>query len=212
MARSPRTTDLTPKQRNAQAQQAFRARMRQEGLVPVQVYVLPMHKPTLRAVELAARHPVLPDSLIHLTQEHLAAMTIAWTPEHLRLALLDHLDTAKWSPRLDAPQAPLLVSLPEYGDLPVMVAISGNQILVSADLFPVDAVKDRAAANDLALRLGLHSSLSAIGIQRHGDQDVYIAYGQLSALSSYDAIREEIDLLGHNTLEFAHAFKAAGLI
>lgn len=192
---------------NALAQRQFRARMREKGLVPHQVYVLPMHKITLDAVEVALRHPLLPQSLATLTQDHLAAMTLAWTTTSLQQALLDQQRSAAWNPEFhnDTPDSLTLV-LPEHGDLPVHLAVAGQQIMASVVLFPATSVTDRAALNDAALRVGPHTVFSGVGIQRVGDEDIYIAYGQLSARSSLDSIIEEIEALGHNALDFVSVF------
>lgn len=198
---------------SAKAQREFRRRMLERGLVPRQIYVLPRHKATVDALEQALRQPVLPPALISLTQEHLNPMTIAWTPHTLHLALLDRHKTARWNPQFRNAEVPTLsLSLPDHGDLPVHVGVVGQQVMVSAVLFPASQVRDRAALNEAALRLGPMSVFTAVGLQTIGGEEVYIAYGQLSSLSAVDTIVEEIEALGNNALEFVRVFASSSLI
>jgi uncharacterized protein len=195
----PRTTP-------AQRQKAYRERLRERGLASYQVYIDPVHKPVLDAVEKALRHPSLPTLLHQLTLEHLSPMTIAWNTQTLHQALQDTAESAAWTPTVHGDAVHLTLS--EHGDLPVDIAVAGSQIFASAVLFPASQVTDRAAFNEAALKVSPLTSLTSIGILTIGGEDVYVAYGQLSACAPADNIVEEIRTLGHNALEFVSLFSS----
>lgn len=99
------------------------------------------------------------------------------------------------------------VIMHEYGDLPIQVSVSGEQIFASATLWSADQVKGRAAFNEAALFIGPVSPLSSIGLVRNEDgQDIYICYGQLSSRSPLAAVEEELDVLAVNTIDAAESF------
>ncbi|HEY4664623.1 MAG TPA: YjfI family protein, partial [Comamonas sp.] len=54
---------------------------------------------------------------------------------------------------LEGADASVLVTLPEFGDLPVHLALSGEQLVIEVFLWPADQVKDRAGMNEQILRL-----------------------------------------------------------
>ena len=53
---------------------------------------------------------------------------------------------------LEGTETSLLAVLPEFGDLPVHVALSGEQLVVEAYLWPANQVRDRAGLNEQMLR------------------------------------------------------------
>ncbi len=100
------------------------------------------------------------------------------------------------------------VIMREYGDLPIQVSVSGEQIFASATLWSADQVKDRAGMNEAALHLGPVSPLTSIGLMRTADgNDVYIVFGQLSSSSPLVSIEEELEVLADNTIDAADSFR-----
>ena len=190
----------------AQRQKAYRERLRERGLAGYQVYIDPRHKPVLDAVEKALRGKTLPVLLHQLTLEHLSAMTTPWNTQSLSQALQDNAESALWAPTVHGEAIHL--TLADHGDLPVDIAVSGTQIFASAVLFPAGAVTDRAGFNEAALKVSPLTSLTSVGILTINGEDVYVAYGQLSACAPADNVIEEIRTLGHNALEFVTLFSS----
>lgn len=94
----------------------------------------------------------------------------------------------------------------EHGDLAIQMAVSGEQIFVSAPLCLGSEVKDRAAFNDACLRLNPLNPLSNLGLQSIDGEDLYIVFGELSSRSSLATVIEEIQVLADNTIQAAEAF------
>jgi len=100
----------------------------------------------------------------------------------------------------------IVATMPEHGDLEIQLAVSGDQVFVSAPLCRASQVKDRDRFNDACLRLNPVNPLSNIGLVDVGDEDLYIVFGELSSRSSLDNVVEEIRVLADNTIEAAQAF------
>lgn len=203
---------VKPLSTNAKAQRAFRERLKEKGLTPHQVYILPIHKKILDAVEQNLRQDMIPLSLTQLTLENLSAMTIAWNTKTLHNALSDQQESASWNPTLASDESGHAVAInftmPESGDLPVVLAVSGLQILVSSILFPAKDVMEPNALNEAALRVSPNTHLTGVGIQTIGGEDFYVAYGQLSSCAPLDNVMEEIRSLSHNAIDFVRLFSS----
>ncbi|UXI67333.1 YjfI family protein [Tahibacter amnicola] len=100
----------------------------------------------------------------------------------------------------------LSILMREHGDLALQMAVSGEQIFVSAPLCLGSQVKDRPAFNEACLRLNPLNPLSNLGLQSIDGEDLYIVFGELSARSPLQAVVEEIRVLADNTLQAAEAF------
>lgn len=190
---------------NAKAQRAFRERLRQKGWMPYQVYILPEHKKVLDAVEKELRTEQLSSALYHLTLENLAVMSMNWTALSLYKAFSENQEATLFHPMLQ--ENVLTLRLADKGDLRVDLAIVGNQILVSSIIVPASHIQDRSVFNDMALRVGFNTHLTNIGLDSINGEDVYVAFGQLSACAPLDNILEEIKALGFNTIEFIKMFQ-----
>ena len=115
--------------------------------------------------------------------------------ENAQITLPDSLDPA------------IEVVLSEFGDLPVQITVSGEQILVSAPLWEVSALKDVHSFNHMALKLNPVNPLSNIGLIDLPDgRELYVMFGELSASSDLRHILEEIDVLADNTIAAAELF------
>ncbi|WP_299265056.1 DUF2170 family protein [uncultured Psychrosphaera sp.] len=82
------------------------------------------------------------------------------------------------------------------------VYVGSQQIIVETALFPASDVTDKAALNDLILHSHHLLPLTAICINKIGDQDYYVAFGALSVASKDSVVVEEIETLFVNTSEF----------
>ena len=104
----------------------------------------------------------------------------------------------------------ILITMSEFGDLPLLLSVSGSQILVETLLWPVDEVKDTAAFNELILKTHKLLPLSTFGI-RHGPDGraYYEMFGSLSAGSILESVQFEIETLADNAMQAAEAYQAA---
>jgi len=99
------------------------------------------------------------------------------------------------------------VTMHEYGDLPIEMAVSGEQLYCSTPLWSEDEVRDKAAFNEALLLINPINPLSNFGlIQREDGSKQYIVFGELSARSGLPEVVEELEMLARNTIEAADAF------
>ncbi len=144
---------------SAHYQRLHRQRLREQGLVKKEVWILPEYGAALQQLEKQMRVPGLqPESMVLIHKEGgMDNSRQAYRDIHAlagdlqQSALVQggrlHIEV------LEGADASLLVSLPEFGDLPVHVALSGDQLVVEAFLWPADQVHDRAGLNEQMLRL-----------------------------------------------------------
>lgn len=135
-------------------------------------------------------------------------MALAWTTDELyaQLQNLPLAENARIS-FLDSVDPAIEVVLSEFGDLPVQVTVTGEQILVSAPLWEVNAIIDVHRFNHLALKLNPVNPLSNIGlIDLPGGRELYVMFGELPISSDLKHIVEEIDLVAENTIAAAELF------
>ena len=102
----------------------------------------------------------------------------------------------------------ILITMHEFGDLPLLMSVSGSQILVETLLWPLEEVADRAAFNDLILRTHKLMPLSSFGIIQGPDgRDYYEIFGSLSAGSKLASVLFEIETLADNAMQTAEAYQ-----
>ena len=101
----------------------------------------------------------------------------------------------------------MTLTLTEHGDLPIYVAVSGDQILVDTTLVEVGQVKDANAFNALVLRSRDMFPLSSVGIETIGNVEVYCMFGALSAASDLTVIVHEVLTLAENVIRAVDAFE-----
>jgi len=193
-----------PPSSTALAQRAFRQRMREQGLIPQQIYIRAEHKETLSRIERSLRLPTLPPFL-HTMESH--AMSQQWTIQALYEALKtsEFGKTGHASLRLHEGAEPAIqIELHDLGDLPLQMVASGGEVNVSTLLCDASQVKDRSAFNEACLRLNTIYPLSNFGLSKIGGKDVYIVFGQLSSLAPLPNVIEEVIVLGHNTIQAAN--------
>ena len=104
--------------------------------------------------------------------------------------------------------ASLHITMAEYGDLPLFMAVVGEQIIVEALLWPTSDVRDVAAFNEEVLRSHKLFPLSSIGLEKLPDgQDCYTMFGALSAASILSNVVLEIELLADNVIKATEAYE-----
>lgn len=101
----------------------------------------------------------------------------------------------------------ILITMTEFGDLPLLMSVSGSQIIVDTLLWAVDDVDDSAELNNLILKTHKLFPLSTFGIRPGPDgQDYYEMFGSLSAGSILESIIFEIETLADNAIQAAEAY------
>ena len=144
---------------SAHYQRLHRQRLREQGLVKKEVWILPEHSAALHQLEKQMRLPQAGlDSIAinHLEGTMDTATHATWNIHSLATALQREALAQTHSLQvevLEGADASLLVTLPDFGDLPVHLALSGDQLVVEAFLWPADQVKNRTGLNEQMLRL-----------------------------------------------------------
>lgn len=99
----------------------------------------------------------------------------------------------------------IIATMTEHGDLPVVITVSEQQMLMQAALFPLSAIKDPVALNEEFLRTHKYLPLSTVAIERINNQDQYVLFGALSASSTLENVMLELSTLATNVLNVADA-------
>ena len=97
----------------------------------------------------------------------------------------------------------LRVTLKQRGDLDVLMAVSGDQVLCSVLLTPCDAVPARPAFERRVLAMHKLIPLSSFGITEIDGTEWFELFGALSARSDAAALIEEVAVLATNAVEAA---------
>ena len=166
---------------SAHYQRLYRQRLREQGLVKKEVWVLPEHAPLLMAFERKLRQPQ--PMLASMEKEEGMSMSQIWTAP----ALHDALSAAELCKGglasielIQGAEASLHVTMHDYGDLPLFIAVFGEQIVVEA----------------------------SIGLETMPDgQSCYTMFGALSSASTLSDVVFEIELLADNVIKATEAYE-----
>ncbi|HEY7773312.1 MAG TPA: YjfI family protein [Marinagarivorans sp.] len=198
---------------SAYYQREFRKRLREQGLVKKEAWIIPANGKLLSLVEKELRFHIEAPTIGNAGQlvgdAMLAHNPPSWTIGKLYEALLTtdlatH-DNATFN-LLDEGHS-LEIILHELGDLPLLLTIAGQQMLVEAVLWAVDDVADTAQFDAAILRTHKYFPLSTIGIETYSDgNDYYTVFGALSTNSLLANIVLEIETLGANVIQAANAY------
>ncbi|KRA16847.1 MULTISPECIES: YjfI family protein [unclassified Lysobacter] len=198
---------------SAYYQRLHRERLRQKGLVKKEVWILPEFGDELMAVEKRMRQPrgTMGPSPARPDKESGMSESKTWTATALYEALSATEEFRNGESQIeliDGAEPGLHVTMSEYGDLPLFMAVVGEQIVVEALLWPVAQVRDSAAFNDEVLRTHKMFPLSTVGIETLADGErVYIMFGALSAGSSLSNVLFEIETLADNVIKATEAYE-----
>lgn len=97
----------------------------------------------------------------------------------------------------------LRVTLKQRGDLDVLMAVSGDQVLCSVLLTPCHTIPARVQFERRVLAMHKLIPLSSFGITTVGDTEWYELFGALSARSDAGALVHEVAVLATNAVEAA---------
>lgn len=212
---------------SAEYQREYRRRLREQGLVKKEVWVLPENSSLLNEVETELRTPLSglettsgAAKKAKTTEQHVDTIvgsnymheksTHRWTTETLFAALQDRPMFSNGScdiELIEGLDATIVISMHEYGDLPVFITVGGEQILVEAVLFGANDIKDTAQFNEYVLKTHKYLPLSTISLdtdETHGDY--YHMFGALSSASSTNEVLLEIETLADNVIQATEAF------
>lgn len=193
---------------SAHYQREYRRRLRDLGLVKKEVWILPDNSKWLAKFEKLLRDKFDESNL----DKGVLAMTEIkrWTTVDLYEALaVDPLFNGDLGSieLIDGVAPTIHVVMHEYGDLPLFVSVSGDQILVEAVLWPLEDVVDVAGFNDAVLRTHKFFPLSTISLDSLGNgKDYYQMFGALSASSILPNIVFEIEVLASNVIQATEAY------
>lgn len=199
---------------SAHYQKLYRQRLRDQGLVKKEVWIMPSRASELQEIEKVLRDPF---TQLPLTgdeaRRETETMTTAklWTTAELfeALAETELCKDGRAAVELINGEAPcLLITMREYGDLPVFLTVMREYILVEALLWPVEDVKDPLVFNMEAMKSSKLFPLSCISIDfMPGQESNYIMYGSLSATSLLSNVVFEIETLADNVIKATEAFE-----
>ena len=182
---------------SAHYQRLHRQRLREQGLVKKEVWVLPEYSAVLHLLEKQMRQPqAQPGSwTIHQQEGSMENSKHHYRREgKLQIELLEGAETS------------VLVTLSDFGDLPVHVALSGEQLVVEAFLWPANQVRDGAGLNAQILRLQKLFPFTTMALEplaRGGEG--YVMFAAMRANSSTDDILAEILILADSVIQATEA-------
>lgn len=192
---------------------AWRAARKEAGWVKVEIWAPAACRADIHA---AARSIVMESSrgpaLMHNShpgqglKDMDSVIDTAWTIPSLREALAtstlvrpDEL-TARV---IEGAEPVLLVTMQEYGDLPIYLSISPLQMVVSVILWPCDEQPDRAAFNEFLLKAQKIVPLSNFAITTVDGRDYYELMGEISGKTTLQTIVIELRALAENAIAAA---------
>ncbi len=193
-------------------QRRHRDRLREQGLVKKELWVLPEYADELAAVERRMRQPREAASVAAMRTEEGGAMPdkTLWTATALcdALAASDRVRLGAISVELiEGAEPGLYLTMHDYGDLPLYMAVVGRQIVVEAMLWPVSQVRDPVGFNEELLRTHKLFPLSTLGIETIDGEAVYIMFGALSSASSLADVLFEAETLADNVIRATEAYE-----
>jgi uncharacterized protein YjfI (DUF2170 family) len=193
---------------SAHYQREYRKRLREQGLVKKEVWVLPENAGWLAELEKQLREPG--GSSWTKGVNTMTDNTNSWTTGSLYEALkkADLFASGQASVELiDGVEPALHVVMYEYGDLPVFLTVSGEQIIVESVLWSVAEVTDVSRFNETILRTHKYFPLSTISLDNVGSNgDYYHMFGALSSTSILPNVVFEIEVLASNVIQATEAY------
>lgn len=201
---------------SAYYQRRHRERLREQGLIKKELWVLSEYADELAAIERRMRQPRDESPREQRAEQEGAMSGISmqssplWTALalHTALAASDGVrDGAISIELIDGAEPGLYLTMHDYGDLPLFMAVVGRQIVVEAMMWPVSQVRDPARFNEELLRTHRLFPLSTLGIETIDGEAVYIMFGALSAASSLPDVLFEIETLADNVIRATEAYE-----
>ena len=192
-------------------QTRYRERLRQQGFVKREVWIPPESTKTIKDCEMALREGITP-IIPKVERKTRMSQQDNWTT----LSLFEALKAAEPVKEgeieielVEGADPTLLLTMTEFGDLPIYVNVSGSQIIVDSLLWPVAAVSDTASFNMILLRTHKLFPLSTFGITNGPDgTEYYEIFGSLSSASLFESVLFEIETLADTAIQAVEAYQA----
>ena len=201
---------MAPK-KSSYYQSRYRARLRENGYVKREIWIPPDYTKILKDCETALRAGVMPFIPKTVTERKMSEDR-NWTTATLYEALAQSETAGEGGIEVELVEGTdpgILITMTEFGDLPLLMSVSGSQILVDTLLWPVEKVDNAAAFNEMILKTHKLLPLSIIGIRPGPDgRDYYEMFGSLSAGSILESVLFEIETLADNAMQAAEAYQS----
>ncbi|PUA29069.1 MAG: hypothetical protein B0W54_00150 [Cellvibrio sp. 79] len=201
------------KKSSAHYQREYRNRLREQGFVKKEVWILPENAHRLARYEMelrvSAKQLVSRGFMPVKGESRMTDVVNRWTTPSLYDALSksDLFAGERAEIELIDGVAPALhITMNEYGDLPLFVTVSGEQIVVEAILWSLSEVTDAALFNETVLRTHKYFPLSTISLDKIDGDDCYHMFGALSSASSLQDVTFEIEILASNVIQATEAY------
>lgn len=199
---------------SAHYQREYRKRLREAGLVKKEVWIRPENAKLLSHIEKRLRDVMEDDSealgLALIGENKMIDSSTSWTTEALFDALLTVAPFANGHASIelmDGIEPTLHIVMHDYGDLPVFITVSGEQVLVESVLWSVEEVKDIKGLNNAVLRTHKYFPLSTISLDTvSAGRDYYHMFGALSSTSILANVVFEIEVLASNVIQATEAY------
>ena len=196
--------------RSSYYQSRYRARLRERGFVKCEIWIPPEFVEVLKDCQAALREGVIP-FIPKTVRERTMSQDEIWTTETLCAALAQSEPASSGDfivELVEGADPGILITMSEFGDLPLLMSVSGGQILVDTLLWPADDVADPAEFNAMILKTHKLLALSTFGIRAGPDgKDYYELFGALSAGSMLESVIFEIETLADNAMQVAEAYQ-----
>ena len=190
-------------------QSRYRARLREQGFVKREIWIPPQYVQSLMDCQVALRKGVIPFIPKKVRERTMSQAN--WTTETLCAALAQSEPASSGDfvvELVESADPGILITMTEFGDLPLLMSVSGGQILVDTLLWPVEDVADPAEFNAMILKTHKLLALSTFGIRAGPDgKDYYELFGALSAGSILESVIFEIETLADNAMQVAEAYQ-----
>lgn len=193
---------------SAHYQREYRRRLREQGLVKKEVWVLPENAKQLLLLEKKLRVPGGME--LFKGEKIMKAELKQWTTSELYQALAEvELFTSKQAniELINGTEPSIYIEMNEFGDLPVFLTVSGQQIVVESLLWSTEEVNDVNKFNQVVLKTHKYFPLSTISLDQMEDgKDYYQMFGALSSSSLLENIVLEIEVLASNVIQATEAY------
>jgi len=191
---------------SAHYQREFRKRLREQGLVKKEVWILPENAKALSGLEKQLRLPAYDEKGVSDMSETIKSWDTAALYAALKEAELIASGGASIE-LIDGVEASLHVVMHEFGDLPIFLTVCGEQIIAEAVLWSLSEVRDVAAFHEAVLRTHKYFPLSTISLDSvAGEGDFYHMFGSLSSTSILPNVLFEIEVLASNVIQATEAY------
>jgi len=203
--------ELMVSKKSSYYQSRYRARLREKGYVKREIWIPPDYTKSLKDCETALRVGVIPIIPKTVTEKKMSE-DANWTTETLYEALAQSAPAGEGAIEVELVEGAdpgILITMTEFGDLPLLMSVSGSQILIDTLLWPVEEVDNAAAFNEMILKTHKLLPLSTFGIRPGPDgRDYYEMFGSLSAGSILESVLFEIETLADNAMQAAAAYQS----